>query len=131
MGCCATHPPPETNLTLSPPEPAPHDSEMEKNVIKIQAHYRGHKVRKNKTKNEEESERKNDDAEAEEIKNLHAPSAEFAKKIYELPTITNLNVLEAMKKADGIERREESGLPVLGPYELENGAVYLGQWKYG
>ena len=104
-------------------------------MTKIQAHFRGHKVRKN-IKNEDDNKDENEVVPAvastnEEKMNEHAPSSAVAKKIDEWPKINNAQVEQTLKKVGEIDKREEKGLPVLGPYELENGAVYWGQWKYG
>ena len=140
MGCCASHPPPDASLTLSPAPPPPEDPELEKNVTKIQAHFRGHKVRKN-NRNEDDIKKENEvfpcvnediqSSPKEEKCNEHAPSSEIAKKIEEWPKIKNAQVEQTLKKVGEVDKREKVELPVLGPYELENGAVYWGQWKLG
>ena len=97
-------------------------------------------MRKNFSKNDiDESSQQNKDPTVneafskinEEQVNQHAPSSDVAKKIKEWPTISNAQVEQTLSNVGEAKRKEEEGLPVLGPYELENGAVYLGQWKHG
>jgi hypothetical protein len=52
-----------------------------------------------------------------------------------MPEITNPNTKLQIQKFGDYKFTKEVGeykdLPYLGPYELENNAVYYGQWKHG
>lgn len=66
----------------------------------------------------------------------HAPNSTFAKLISETPPTNNpnsehvLNQLGPYKYPDHKDP-ELDELPFLGPFELENEAIYYGQWKNG
>jgi hypothetical protein len=63
------------------------------------------------------------------------PTSPFLTKIKKMPEITNPNTKLQIQKFGDYKFTKEVGeykdLPYLGPYELENNAVYYGQWKHG
>jgi len=65
----------------------------------------------------------------------HAPSPSWATLIKEEPKYSNPNTEQTLSKVGKFNYNcpnlEDSSLPQLGPYELENNAVYIGQWKLG
>ena len=66
--------------------------------------------------------------------NVHAPSENVAKPIDELPDYSNANTNITKQKMGNFsydEQYEEGQYPELGPYQFDNGAIYLGQWKHG
>lgn len=137
MGCCNSAPPNtsehqinNTNKSdflkekLDQNNPTSEDKELVDKAVKIQAHYRGHKVRKNQQ--EQTNKPKT---------NEHEPDANIASLIEEMPELKNAQVLAALKKCgeysySGIDKQIVD-LPTLGPYELSTGSVYYGQWKFG
>lgn len=67
---------------------------------------------------------------------IHAPKASSATLIDKFPDIANSQVLAAYKKNGPFkftvqQLPEDENLPVLGPYQIENDIVYIGQWKNG
>ena len=91
---------------------------------------RGYTAKKLEANVEEEME-----SPREEI-NPHAPNSTFARLIAETPPTNNpnsehvLNQLGPYKYTEKHDKETED-LPFLGPYELENEAIYYGQWKKG
>ena len=65
----------------------------------------------------------------------HAPSISVAKQIREVPNYNNIAAQSTYDKIGEFNydqnHQEDSHLPKLGPYEFDNGAVYIGQWKQG
>ena len=62
----------------------------------------------------------------------HAPASSYAKPLDTIPNYSNPNTLATLQVVGDYQyRNDEPGdfdLPFLGPYELENGSVYIGQW---
>ena len=52
-----------------------------------------------------------------------------------MPPINNVKVLNTYRKIRSYAFKGKdninNNLPVLGPFELNNGAIYIGQWKHG
>ena len=64
----------------------------------------------------------------------HAPSDKVAKPIEKIPDITNSEaqkLLNRLGKLDIKINQEDAELIELGPYQFENGDIYVGQWKNG
>jgi hypothetical protein len=67
----------------------------------------------------------------------HCPNKTWSKEIAGFPALNNPRTEQVQKRLgyfvlpDSVSLKEFEGLPELGPYELENDSVYLGQWKYG
>lgn len=127
MGTCCSNPP-LLNEPLLTTKPLPQnlqinpfsDTEFTNKVTKIQAHYRGHTVRKNVPFKPNPN------------SNMHAPSLQTAHLAYELP-IPSQKVQTTLKLAGPFVHQTpfDPNFPILGPYEFELGAFYLGQWKLG
>ena len=136
------------------------DPELEQGVIKIQAHFRGKKVRKElkgaKRKTKEEPVEENHEKEhlepekppevahqavsppshPPEAQNEHAPSSDVAILLERFPHYANPGIQTALSKLGSFEYSkgdpEFEGLPVLGPYQIiKDNSVYEGQWRYG
>jgi len=95
---------------------------------------------KNATQDDNKSEKNveiavSDDRYNENNSNVHAPPSSVAKLIDKMPDITNPNTKLQLQKFGEYKYTSEVAeyklLPYLGPYELENNAVYYGQWKDG
>jgi hypothetical protein len=69
------------------------------------------------------------------VNNAHAPPVATARLLQSMPTLNNIRVESTYRKIGRYQfiRKDtiNNSLPVLGPFELNNGAIYIGQWKYG
>ena len=96
-------------------------------ATKIQATYRGEKVRKELKSTVPE--------EISPDPTKHRPSPAFATEITQIPNYSNPNTIIAIQKAGPFIYDQDDPvdqiLPSLPPFELENSAVYIGQWKNG
>ena len=63
----------------------------------------------------------------------HAPDFSNAKPITNVPNYLNDNSRTALDRFGEFKyaKEEDKSLPYLEPYESENGAIYIGQWKNG
>jgi hypothetical protein len=99
--------------------------ELDKAAVKIQARFKGHQVRKGLKDTEDPH--YNPEG--------HPPSANFGTLLSQVPNYYN-NVTQEVVHRIGPYRfanddPADANLPHLGPYELENSAVYIGQWRNG
>ncbi|CAD8195671.1 unnamed protein product [Paramecium pentaurelia] len=66
--------------------------------------------------------------------NQHAPN-DRVRKIEKVPDFLTDRTRQVLEKLDEFvydqDQEEYKDLPHLGPYEFENGSVYIGQWKNG
>ena len=65
----------------------------------------------------------------------HEPNTSVAKPIKEVPNYNNQAAQATYNKIGEFvydqDEDDDKQLPRLGPYEFENGAVYIGQWRQG
>lgn len=78
---------------------------------------------------------KGSDHNIQEIQQNHAPNEEVAKKIDQVPVYDNIATKKSYDKCGEFvydqDTDEDKTLPKLGPYEFDNSAIYVGQWKNG
>mmetsp|Transcript_23481 Transcript_23481/g.20409 ORF Transcript_23481/g.20409 Transcript_23481/m.20409 type:complete len:198 (+) Transcript_23481:701-1294(+) len=103
------------------------DPEVENAAIKIQSRYRGNQDRA-KVQAGYEGKEVDDPGD-------NAPSPNFATLLDSMPNYSNPNTMATLQRIGAFDYNndepEDNDLPRLGPYELENSAVYIGQWKKG
>lgn len=67
---------------------------------------------------------------SEATENKHAPSPNFATYLNTMPNYSNPNTLATLQRIGAFiydnDEGEDATLPTLGPYELENQAIYIG-----
>jgi len=135
--CCAQDSVPPKESTAVAHTPIEYGKEQTDSAIKIQSHYRGHKTRAEFQKdNKVGTNGTEEPGKMDEQKNLqHLPPVSTAKKIEQIPNTLNPVTSKILEKYGPFkyenDEQEDLDLPQGGPYELENGAIYIGQWKIG
>ncbi|KAL4430533.1 hypothetical protein ABPG74_005458 [Tetrahymena malaccensis] len=75
------------------------------------------------------------DKEQVKLIELHSPSQATARRILEVPQYENSSTKKTHERQGPFiydkDQDEDKNLPFLGPFEFENAAVYIGQWKNG
>ena len=76
----------------------------------------------------------NEEVASPKEKLAHAPSESVAKPVEEIPDFSNSltkSTLSHLAKFQCPAYDEDDEYPALGPYQFDNGAIYVGQWKHG